>query len=160
MRRSKHILMLLMIAIVISSCDSSVIFDEQKDLQAQQWHQDSVLSYSFEADTLFCKAVKFSFNIRHNIDYAYKNMWLFVNIDAPNREPIIDTINLEFMDNHGNWLNHVKGGTIKESKHYYRYALPNPPKGLYKIEVKQGMREKVLKNVVSVGARIEKLTYE
>lgn len=160
MRKSKQILTWFVLAIVVSSCDSTVIYEEQRDLKSQQWDKDSVLSFSFEADTIFSEAIKFSFNIRHNVDYAYRNMWLFVNISIPNRESIIDTINLEFMDHEGNWLQHVEGGIIKESKHDYRYALPRPPKGLYKIELKQGMREKRLHNIVSVGARIEKLNHE
>jgi gliding motility-associated lipoprotein GldH len=160
MKTSKQIFILLVLGVLVSSCDPSVIYEEQKDLKGQQWHKDSVLTYSFEADTMFCEAIKFSFNIRHNVDYAYKNMWLFVNIDMPNHEPIVDTINLEFMDKHGNWRGYVKGGTIKESKHYYRYGIPNPQKGVYKIVLRHGMRTVLLENVVSVGARIEKLTNE
>jgi gliding motility-associated lipoprotein GldH len=160
MKRISQIMTLLFVAIVVSFCDSSVVYEQQKDLEERVWHKDSVLSYSFEADSIFSEAIKFSFNVRHNISYAYKNMWLFVNIQTPNRSAIIDTINLEFMDNAGNWLPHVTGGTIKESRHYYRYALPNPQKGLYKILLQQGMREDKLDNVVSVGARIEKIASE
>ncbi len=64
------------------------------------------------------------------------------------------------MDDQGNWLPHVHGGTIKESKHDYRYALSKPPKGQYNIELAQGMRKEILKNVVSIGARIEKLDHD
>jgi len=160
MRKSKQILILFALAIVISSCDSSVLYEEQQDIKGQAWNKDRAISFSYQADTILSNAVKFSFNVRHNVDYAYRNMWMFVNISIPNREPIIDTINLEFMDYEGNWLKHVEGGTIKESRHDYRYALPNAPKGLYKIELKQGMRGQQLDNIVSIGARIEKLNYE
>ncbi|MFT6747370.1 MAG: gliding motility-associated lipoprotein GldH [Glaciecola sp.] len=160
MRVSKQILVLFICAIVVSSCDSSVIYEEQIDLEGQTWHKDSAISYFYEADTIISKVVGFSFNVRYNIDYAYRNMWLFVKIKTPGREEKLDTINLEFMDFQGNWKEGVEGGTIKEYKHYYDYGLPKPPKGVYKIELRQGMRDENLKNVVSVGARIEKLVSE
>ena len=46
---------------------------------------------------------------------------------------------------------------LKESVAYYPYAIQNPERGIYRIKVQQGMRDSLLQEVVSIGARIEKL---
>lgn len=160
MKKSKQAIILFVLVVVVFSCDSAAVYQDQKDLNNHEWNKDSVLIYSFKADTIMAQAVKFSFNIRQNLDYAYRNMWMFVKIETPHLKPIVDTVNLEFMDHQGNWLSHVKGGTVKESEHDYRYALPHPKKGQYTITLTQGMRETTLKNVMSVGLKIQKIFHE
>ena len=57
----------------------------------------------------------------------------------------------------GYWKDGVEGGGIKESMVYYPYAIKSPPEGVYTIKVQQGMRDEVLKGIVSIGSRIEKV---
>ncbi len=148
--------LLVLVGIILVGCDSAVVYEKQIDISGQQWNKDSVYEFSFNADTILSKAVKFSFNVRNTSSYEYQNLWLFSEIKVPNHASKIDTVNLEFMDDLGNWKEGVSGGRIKESRHY-TYAFPNPPKGEYKIKVRHGMRDSSLNHMVSIGFRIEKM---
>lgn len=150
-------LLLLGVMMIFVSCDRQLVFEEHKNFPNQYWHKDSTATFVFKADTIFAPAITFSFNIRQNTSYIYSNMWLFMDITLPTNKHIIDTINVEFMDQQGKWKENVKGGTIKEIRYYYKFALANPPSGIYDIKLRHGMREEQLQDVVSVGARIEKL---
>lgn len=149
---------LLSASSILVSCDSKRLYENNIDIQSHAWNKDSVLNYSYQLDsTISPKAISFSFNLRNTIDYAYRNLWLFVELDFPNKKVIKDTINIFLSDEQGYWLDNVQGGAVKESRHYYKFALSNPPKGKYSIKIQHGMREENLLEIVSVGARIEKI---
>lgn len=153
-----RIINVILIGLVLTSCDGSFVYGDDYNLKAEGWHQDSTLVFKTDSLMDLPSIVKIGFNIRNTTAYAYRNMYLFVEIDIPGRDkPIKDTIDHELMTADGYWKDYVEGGDIKESVAYYPYAIQNPSKGVYTIKVQQGMREQVLKEVISIGARIEKL---
>lgn len=153
----KKLVVYLITCLVISSCGTDIIYAEVKDLPKEGWHKDSI--YSFTTDSLvdMPKYLKIGFDLRNTVDYKYRNIYLFVEISIPGQKPIKDTLDHLLMSPDGFWLENVEGSTIKESTKYYKYAIQNPPKGKYTLTVQQGMRDSILTNIVSVGARIEKL---
>lgn len=154
----KQILFVILTIVMLSSCDSSFVYGEDVDLNPNGWHKDSVIVFKTDSLSELPPIVKIGFNIRNTISYEYQNMYLFVEIDIPGRDkPIKDTIDHSLMTPNGYWKEGVEGSNIKESIAYYPYAIQNPAKGVYTIKVQQGMRTDVLKEVVSIGARIEKL---
>jgi len=164
--------LILFSVLILASCDSNFVFGEDIDINSDGWHKDSVLVFKTASLTELPPTITIGINIRNTTDYFYRNMYLFVEIKIPGRENTIkDTLNHILMTPDGYWLEGVKGASImesmayledkdfevKESTVYYPYAIKNPEKGIYQIKVQQGMRDDILKEVVSVGARIEKL---
>lgn len=148
---------IVLIFIGVTSCDTQRVFEENRDVENHVWHKDSVYTFIYDTDSIFeIPAMVFAFNVRNTIDYAYRNLWLFIEIELPNKMVIKDTLNLFLTDENGYWLKHVKGGSIKEARFYYK-AKPKPPKGRYVIKIQHGMRDEKLGEIVSVGARIEKV---
>ena len=154
--KSASKLLLVLLVMTVVSCDSKVVYETHIDISGEEWDKDSVYEFSYQADTILSQAVKFYFNIRNTSAYKYQNLWLFSEVEVPNNASRLDTINLEFMDDLGNWKDGVSGGRIKESRHFV-YGIRNAPKGEYKIRVRHGMRDSSLKNMVSIGFRIEKI---
>jgi gliding motility-associated lipoprotein GldH len=155
-------LFLLAGALCFISCDSKRLYERNVDITTHSWHKDSVLTFNYQIDStldsvFIPKTILFAFNLRNTVDYAYRNLWLFVELKFPNKTVIKDTINIFLSDEQGYWLDNIKGGNIKESRHYYKFALSNPPKGFYTIKIQHAMREEYLNEIVSVGARIEKI---
>lgn len=168
MKRSKHLFfgvkLSVTVALVLSlcSCDSSLIFDETHTFPSHAWHKDSALTFTFNSDSIYAKKATIAVNLRHTTDYSYRNLWLFMDLKIPNQPLKRDTLNLSLMNELGYDSPNVKretltGGTIKESKHYYRFAIQNPPSGEYKIKLQHAMRIEQLDEIVSIGARIEKI---
>ena len=152
----------LVLCISLFSCDSSLIFDDNFAFPAHAWHKDSAVTFNFSTDSIYAEQATIAINLRHTTDYSYRNLWLFMDLYIPNEPVQRDTLNLSLMDELGHDSPNVKsegliGGTIKESKHYYRYGVQNPPSGTYKIKLQHAMRQDVLNEVVSIGARIEKI---
>lgn len=144
--------------IFFTSCNKSSLYGDDVDINSYCWHKDSTLIFQSDSLIDLPSLIKIGFNIRNNIDYSYSNIYLFVEVNIPGkREPIKDTINHILMTSEGYWSEGVEGGNIKESVVYYPYAIKNPPRGVYKIKIQQGMRDNVLKGLVSIGARIEKV---
>lgn len=143
---------------VFTSCNQSFVFGEDIDINSKGWHKDSTLVFYSDSLTELPPLIKIGFNIRNDIDYYFRNIYLFIEINIPGKEqPIQDTINHLLMTPEGYWVDGVKGANIKESMAYYPYAIKNPPKGVYTIKIQQGMRDKVLKGLVSIGSRIERV---
>ncbi len=142
----------------LTSCDSDFVYGEDIDIGSKGWHKDSVLVFRCDSMEQMPPVIKIGINVRNNIDYFYSNMYLFIEIKIPGKEdPIRDTINHFLMTPDGYWSEGVEGGSIKESVVYYPYAIQNPPSGVYTIKVQQGMRDDILKGIVSIGSRIEKV---
>lgn len=148
------------VILCFTSCNQSFVFGDDIDLNSNGWHKDSVLVFRTDSLADLPSVIKIGFNIRNNIDYYFSNLYLFIEISLPGKQEIIkDTINHHLMTSEGYWLDGVEGGNIKESMVYYPYAIKSPPKGVYTIKVQQGMRDNLLKGLVSIGSRIEKVEY-
>ena len=147
--------------LLLSSCDNNYVYGEDKDIPIDGWQKDSTLIFETDSLTELPSIIKIGVNIRNTTDYLYRNLYLFLEIEIPGRTiPIRDTINHDFMTPDGYWKDGVEGATIKESTLYYPYAIQNPEKGIYKIKVQQAMRDELLRDIISIGVRIEKLDRE
>ena len=146
------------IVLFFTSCNQSFIYGNDVDINSSGWHKDSILVFKTDSLTDLPSIIKIGFNIRNNIDYYFSNTYLFIEINIPGEENSLkDTINHILMTPDGYWKDGVEGGGIKESMVYYPYAIKSPPEGVYTIKVQQGMRDDILKGVVSIGSRIEKV---
>lgn len=151
-------LILVGIVLFFTSCNQSFIHGNDVDINSSGWHKDSILVFKTDSLTDLPSIIKIGFNIRNNIDYYFSNTYLFIEIKIPGEENSLkDTINHILMTPDGYWKDGVEGGGIKESMVYYPYAIKSPPEGIYTIKVQQGMRDEVLKGIVSIGFRIEKV---
>lgn len=148
---------LLLLLPFLTSCDSNNVFTESVSIDNHAWPKDKIINFETEVDSLEAYAFRIAFDVRHEQSYPFKNLWLFIKLDVPYEEQIVDTIELEFMDEQGRWLENVHGSTIKESRHYYNLNVEKPGKGLYKVEIQQAMREEVLEGIASIGFRLEKV---
>ena len=82
-------------------------------------------------------------------------------MNYPNGLSVIDTLEYEMADLHGDWLG--SGLTdIKENKLFYRESFVFPNSGKYKVQIQQAMRKRnevsgieYLKGISNVGFRVE-----
>lgn len=94
-------------------------------------------------------------HIRNKNNYAYSNIWLFVNIASPNGEQLIDTVEFTLAEPSGKWLGSGLGDLF-DNKLPYKQNIAFPDSGTYQISIQQGMRDDVLNGIDAVGISIEK----
>ncbi|CAI8210394.1 MAG: Gliding motility lipoprotein GldH [Cryomorphaceae bacterium] len=140
--------------VMFISCDSSIVFEEYKSFENQNWNTDSAAFFNYTiTDTTSTNTVKIK--LRHTVEYEFQNLILFVETD------VIDTVELMLANKEGMWLGGGIGD-VREFEFEYQNAKLFSKKGNYSFKIEQAMRygmaEKiqVLNNVLAVGLSIEK----
>ncbi len=152
----------LIIGILMCSCDSNQVFDDYKSVP-NQWHKDSVVSFNINApDSL--NTYNLFVNLRNNNDYKYSNLFLIVEMKYPNGKVVTDTLEYIMAAKDGKLLG-TGFSDVKENKLWYK-GHKQPfifnETGAYQINIQHAMREngKVdgvenLEGITDIGFRIE-----
>ncbi|MFY7743496.1 MAG: gliding motility lipoprotein GldH [Flavobacterium sp.] len=156
----KSSLFFVLLLILFTSCDKKRLFDEYQKV-GDAWHKDSIASFVYEAnDTVSPKHL--FINIRNNKNYPFRNLFLIVEMEQPDKKIIIDTLEYEMANPDGSLLG--KGITdTKENKLFYKENFVFPKVGKYYINIQQAVRKsgkiegvELLEGITDVGLRIEK----
>ena len=159
----RNLSVIIIVSLIILSCNDASVFDIYKPISKTQWHKDSIISFTFNPiDTISTNNVYI--NLRNNNDYQYSNLFLIVGIDFPNNYSVVDTLEYEMADAEGKFLG--SGFTdLKENKLEYKSNVVFPSTGTYTFSVQHAMRKSgdiegisLLEGITDVGLRIEKIT--
>jgi len=149
----------LLMGLCFFACNNNVLFKADKEITSS-WHTDSLLTFQFsvsDTNTTFYSEI----NIRHTIEYSYKNLFIFVHQTNPEGQTIIDTVECVLADKTGKWKGRGMGDILDFTK-IYQDSTFFETGGEYKIEIEQAMRYgelpriENLKEIVSIGVCIKK----
>jgi gliding motility-associated lipoprotein GldH len=134
------------------SCDSTVIFEENKAINAASWRANDPAHFEFDiTDTI--TQHNFYVNVRNGENYPYSNIYFFIDMEFPNGKKSIDTVECFLADENGKWLG-TGVSDIHDNRFLYQHGKQFPMAGLYKIDIKQGMRVDELQGIYDVGFRL------
>jgi len=148
---------LILVAVLLFSCDKKRVFDEYKSV-GSAWHKDNIVTFDLPVlDST--KRYDLFVNLRDNNNYPFNNLFLIVAIEMPNGFTKVDTLEYQMANPDGTLLGN--GFTdIKESKLYLKEGVKF--RGKYKVHIKQAVREsgkipgvQELEGITDVGFRIE-----
>jgi len=147
--------MVILIGTGFFACDKTWFFEEYQNLTDAEWHKDSVIRFQFPVtDTL--QSYNLLLGVRNKTTYKYRNLWLFVEISHPNSQAMKDTFNILLAKPSGEWLGEGLG-KIKSRQAMFLRNFYFPVSGNYTINIRHGMREKVLNGIHDIGFRVEKV---
>lgn len=159
--KKNSLLILFLTVFTIISCDSERIYDEYITLPKSSWNKNNAVTFNFSVKDSINKKNLF-INLRNNNDYNYSNLFLITQINFPDGQIIIDTLEYDMADLKGKFLGEGFS-TIKENKLFYKENITFPNTGEYIFKVKQAMRKngniegiEDLEGISQVGFRIEK----
>ncbi|MCB9252014.1 MAG: gliding motility lipoprotein GldH [Flavobacteriales bacterium] len=140
--------------IFISGCTTVEVIDEWKNFKNHEWDkkQKVVIPVTI-SDTGFY--YNLALNVRLTNDYKYSNLWVKLKITGPDSSSETKNHMLTLADHRGNWKGHNLG-------HIISFRLPVQKdlvfskKGEYRFEMEQFMRDTVLKEMVSIGIKLDK----
>ena len=139
--------------LLLASCRNNT-YQKHHVFTNNKWHTDSILHYNYLIlDTT--KKYKLSLNIRHNIDYEYENLFLF--LDGEHK----DTVEIILANKEGKLLGSGVSD-IREFQYVFDENKKYLKKGNYKLEVEQAMRHgseekiKILQHILDIGLIISK----
>ena len=157
------IITFIVLLILLSACNNHTVFTKYKAIENNKWQKDSIVSFKVAIkDTLSNNAIYV--NLRNDKDYAFNNIFLIVEMDAPNKKQIIDTLEYKMTDDKGYFLG--TGYTdIKENKLELKENIIFPQSGIYTFKIQQAMRKngkengvESLNGITDVGLQIENIT--
>lgn len=141
--------------VALWACDMQRVYDTYNAVPGASWHKDSLLTFTVPVEDTI-QNHNLIINVRNNVDYAYSNLWLFVEIRQPQGLAIKDTFEVVLADPSGKWLGEGMGG-LKTQKSYYRRNIFFPVSGDYEVIIQHGMRKEELEGISDVGVRVEKV---
>lgn len=146
--------LIIILVIGIVSCDRKRVFESYRTLDKNGWNKDSIVSFDVTlTDTI--KNNNIFVNIRNKGTYPYSNLWLFLTICSPDGKTHTDTVEFSLAEPSGKWKGSGIGG-LHDNQIVYKNSVYFPHKGIYKFQLKQGMRDNVLQGIRDIGIRVEK----
>lgn len=150
----RNILLSSLFIFGLSSCDNKLFYEENLSLENQVWKKSQVPVFEVEVvDTL--QEYNFYMNIRHEEDYAYSNLFLFMRTEFPDNQVARDTMEFLLQNIEGKW-NGTGLGSLRDNQILFKKGLKFPLLGKYRFALEQAMREDELQQISEIGLRIEK----
>lgn len=150
----KSVFFISIIFILFGACDTGKIYEGFYTADTKGWHKDSMAVFNFniqDSSAIYDLLV----NTRNLENYPFSNLWLFVDIVAPDSTTVRDTIEYQLAQPNGKWLGTGTGGVYFNSFNY-RSKVYFPQSGEYKIKIQHGMRDVSLKGLKNIGLSVAK----
>lgn len=145
---------ILLLLLLLSSCNSDVIFTDSIVMQDNIWELPNVPDFSIQIDDT-TQLTDVLFTIRTGSNYPFRNLFLFVTASSPDGNRMTDTLEYYLADEKGSWYG--KGfGDIHELNLPYRTNVFFPDRGTYHFKIQHGMRIGDLPGIYDFGLRIER----
>lgn len=146
---------LSVLLLMVFSCTKPPVYFKYQNVEDSAWHMDSVLTFqTVNMDTL--NVYQMDVYLRHGLKYAYKNLWLQLDVQSPEGMLVSKKIELQLTDKEGFWK-----GTSISSLVDYKAVLDNhlvlSDTGTYTWRFSHLMSDTVLYEISDVGMSLSKL---
>lgn len=129
---------ILLMAYLLTSCNSDVIYEDMKNINVSGWNYAQSIDFSFDApDTV--QSYNLIFDLRITSSYRYRNLWLFIKTHEPDGFTHIDTINCPIAYPDGRWIGSGMGDLI-DNPILIHPQFKFTKLGEYTLSVRHGMR--------------------
>lgn len=154
--------LVVILVITFMSCDSGSVYSSFKSIK-DGWKEGEEVSFIFKAPDSIKQYDLFVY-VRNDENYDFSNLFLIVNMNFPNGDQVVDTLQYDMAAPDGTWLG--EGFTsLKESKLWYKEKIRFPLNGEYNIQIQHAMRIngmvegiKALEGIKDIGFEIEATT--
>lgn len=136
------------------SCNSKVVYDENKTVDSKSWKAEDKIFYEFDLKNTSSK-YKIALNVRNTVDYPYNNIYFFMNTILPDGSITrTDTIECYLAYPDGTWKG--KGSfDVKDNRFWIAKNVEFKQKGRYVFEIYQATSDSSLVGIRDVGLHIE-----
>jgi gliding motility-associated lipoprotein GldH len=147
-------------AIFLSSCSDSRIYDEYHDFDDNAWHMDSTQHFSFTIDTTE-NPYSLSYLVRNTADYSYYNLYLKFTLEDSLHQVIESQMQEVILFDPKTGKPYGSGlGDLFSHEFPAIAAFSFPYNGTFTFSVQQYMRVEALEGIQSLGLKVEKVQKE
>ena len=153
---------IMVVFVACISCNEGLVYSEYVPLNNGIWKKGDTVKFQFkDLDTVGRHHI--FLNVRNDQRYEFSNLFLILELEAPDGNTKVDTLEYEMALPTGEWLG--KGmGSVKESKLWYKENIDFKDSGVYKVNVSHAMRKNGevdgldgLEGITDIGIQIEKV---
>ncbi|MDR2907872.1 MAG: gliding motility lipoprotein GldH [Bacteroidales bacterium] len=142
---------LITFGLMACSSSDSILLNDTKAIPENGWNIAQPVSFETEIkDTI--QSYDVYITLRHNTDYEWMNLFLFLKTYYPNQDYSRDKLECFLADETGRWFG--KGGSVKDCEMLFKKQVRFPQAGRYAFEFTQGMRTESIKNIMDFGIKI------
>jgi len=145
----------LIVAVSFYSCDPNRLSDQNFEIENESWSKDQAITFDLQIEDTTLH-YNIYVNIRNSSEYAYSNIYLFIEMTSPTNKFFKDTVEFKLADPSGKWIGSGIGNIWQNQIPLLQKVKLLEP-GTYQIKIYQGMREDVLNAITDVGIRVEKV---
>lgn len=153
-KRANLIIVLLGVICLMYACDSNRVYEKNIDVKAGKWELNDTLN--FDIEILDTTPKNMYINVRHNFEFAWRNVWLKMQVVTPNDSIFTTPINIQLSQPDGKWFGNCTGDICMIQvplEKYTNYSFKET--GLYRFSLIHEMREVPLAYFMSAGIRVE-----
>lgn len=145
---------LIIFVFALVSCGPKVVYETNINISDTGWHKDSVAVFKSEVTELN-RDYHLLLQPNVNMDYAYNNIWFFIDAISPSGHIQRDTVSC--------YLSAVDGEMYGNKQWFsddyisvqpYKLNIRFPEKGVYTYRIAQGMRDENIMGLNSIGLKI------
>lgn len=141
-------------AFLASGCGPESVYSETHAIETDGgWQADDVKSFDFQVEDTI-RQHEFFIDLRHDQDYPFSNLYLFVDFEFPNGRVRRDTVLCELADSRGVWQG-TGTGPIVDHRIGIQTHTAFPISGTYEVNIAHAMRRDPLPGIQDVGFRLE-----
>jgi len=154
LKAARFFLPLGALVFLLPACNKGVLYQKYISIPGQQWDMKSPVTFKVNIDDTV-NYYNIFVNVRNADSYTYSNLYLFIDITAPNKITERDTLQCILADpNTGRWLGEGLGD-IWDNKIPFKYNTRFPRKGEYTFTYTQAMRDDKLSMIMDAGLTVQ-----
>lgn len=153
-----RLIIVCFVSVLLASCSEHIVFSEQKELPKYGWDKNDAIAFEASMTDTF-SAYDVLITLRNDETYPNQNLWLFIDETAPDGTLRKDTVQCFLVDNQGHWIGSGVGSLHYVSV-YYKQQCRFSQQGIYRYNIKHGMRYDQLQGLNDIGIKIQKTSEE
>lgn len=146
----------VVIFVCLISCKQNETYYQFAFIPKNEWAKNNEICFSLDSISVNpLHKYTVSVEITHNIGYAYKNLWLYLDQTLQDTIPIRDTLNCTIIDDNGKWEG-VGNGPIRQLSVLYKTNIALDTTDIQrKICIRHAMQDFQLKGIEKIGLKID-----
>ncbi len=142
----------LILALLFVSCGEQPLFEKSYSFKENKWTQNVKPAFKIDIqDTTL--AYDFTITFRVTTDYAYNNVWFYLNTKTPDGLNAREPFEMKITNPDGSWAGKKTGTVVETQLNFNRRKLPK--KGSYYFTLEQGVTMKELDEVLDIGLNVD-----
>ena len=145
--------LLLPLLLLLTACTKHEIFSEFRSFPKAEWNKQQAVGFEVPVHDISVP-YNVSIELRHNNQYPFSNIWLFIEYQTPSGSTRADTLGTYLADAYGKWQG--KGISLYSCSFPYQQNVQYPDTGTYIYTIRHGMRADVLSGISDIGICVTK----